>query len=168
MITLRTFHYEVPKDPDTLLLHLRVHTTATEFVSNHFPIYGWMLDASNTWFGRANSTNRTFTLIRNREVSGFPRPSAILIKGEIKFSENKSLVTIDLQPTGFVVFNNIFFWLLTIGAMILNPNEFLIEHWGFVLLWVLLFSTNYISLMIDLNKTTMKLSQYFTAQTSTT
>lgn len=165
MITLRTLNYEVAKDPETLLLHLRVHTTPTEVVSNSFPIYGWMLRDSNTWFGKANSTNKTFTLIRNREVMGFARPSTILIRGEIKFSDNKSLITIDLQPTGFVVFNTILIWSITIIAMVIIPNDFLVEHWEFVLIWFLLFSTNYISFIVDLNKTTNKLTEYFHAQT---
>lgn len=169
MITLRTVEIETEKDAESVLTNLQWHTERLEIIPLNFFFFFFKINVSRQWLGQIDRGSRQFKLLRNKGQSEFGvRLSGVVCKGLIIEDNNKNLIKINLQPTGYIFFNNLLLSLVTIIGVVLIPIDILTEYWWAFLIWTLLSLSNFIFLTIDLNKTEDKLIEYFDRQKTDT
>lgn len=169
MITLRTVEIETKKDSESLLTNLQWHTESLEIIPLNFFYFFFKNNVSRQWLGQIDHGHRQFKLLRNKgQVEFGVRLSGIVCKGLIIEDSNKNLIKINLQPTGYIFFNNLLLILVTIIGVVAIPIDMLTEYWWALLIWTLLLISNFIFLTNDLNKTEDKLIEYFDRQKTDT
>lgn len=160
MITLRTVEIETDEDADSLLTNLKGNTE--RFHSRFYKFSFFKTNVGGQWFGQIDFEQRQFELLRNKGQTEFgPYYSGIVCKGEITKKLNGSLIKINLQPTGYIFFNNLVLMISLIIGVTLIPIDVLFELWWVVLIWTVGLILNFVQLTRELNKTESRLIEYF-------
>ncbi len=143
MITLRTLEIETEKDVDSLLTNLQWHTERIKIIPLNLFYFLFKSNVSRQWLGQIDRGKRQFKLLRNKGEFEFgARQSSIVCKGQIIEDSSKNAIKIDLQPTGYIFFNNLLLSLLTLVGIGVVPIDMLTEYWWALLLWTLLLTLN--------------------------